>query len=173
MCLLARTHVSSSQDTCVSLPRHICVLDMTNVPKPNFGDQKSENFFVFHVKKWNVGNHLKRVFPKSQAERSHPRGVNGRSKFCKKTIFFHVFGVEKWNVGDRLKRVFPKFEAKRSHPRGANGRSNFHIFQKCKTLNGRLPPKIRSYCHETWWKPVSDDSALFVFWRGNFFGHRR
>ena len=28
-------------------------------------------------------NRLKRVFPKFEAERSHPRGVNGRSKFYK------------------------------------------------------------------------------------------
>ena len=38
---------------------------------------------VFGVEKWNVGNRLKRVFPKFEAERSHPRGVNGRSKFYK------------------------------------------------------------------------------------------
>ena len=38
---------------------------------------------VFGVQKWNVGNRLKRVFPKFEAERSHPRGVNGRSKFYK------------------------------------------------------------------------------------------
>ena len=35
------------------------------------------------VDKWNVRDHLKRVFPKFEAERSHPRGVNGRSKFRK------------------------------------------------------------------------------------------
>ena len=38
---------------------------------------------IFGVEKWNVGNRLKRVFPKFEAERSHPRGVNGRSKFYK------------------------------------------------------------------------------------------
>ena len=37
-----------------------------------------------NFEKWNVGDRLKRVFPKFEAERSHPRGVNGRSKFCKK-----------------------------------------------------------------------------------------
>ena len=72
---------------------------------------------VCAVEKWNVGDHLKRIFPKFEADRSHPRGVNGRSKF--RQFFF----VEKWNVGDHLKRVFPKFEAVRSHPRGVNGRS--------------------------------------------------
>ena len=33
------------------------------------------------VEKLNVGNRLKRVFPKFEPDRSHPRGVNGRSKF--------------------------------------------------------------------------------------------
>ena len=79
-------------------------------------------------------------------------------KFC---LFF--FDVEKRNVGDHLKRISPKFEAERSHPQGVNGRSKFRIFQKCETLNGRLPPEIRSYSRETWGKPVSDDSAHFVF----------
>ena len=42
----------------------------------------------------NVGDHLKHVFPKLEAERSHPRRVNGRSKlrlfrFC----FFVVFSI--------------------------------------------------------------------------------
>ena len=38
----------------------------------------------FDVEKWNVGNHLKRVLAKFRANQSHPRGVNGRSKFQKK-----------------------------------------------------------------------------------------
>ena len=86
-----------------------------------------------------------------------------------------VFDVEKANVGDHLKRIFPKFEAERSHPRGVNGRSKFRIFQKYETLNGRVPPEIKLYSHETWVKRVSDDSAHFVFlmskiFRGDFSG---
>ena len=38
-------------------------------------------FDVFVVQKWNVGDHLKRVLAKFEAERSRVRGVNGRSKF--------------------------------------------------------------------------------------------
>ena len=38
-------------------------------------------FFFFGVEKSKVANHLKRVFPKFEADRSHVRGVNGRSKF--------------------------------------------------------------------------------------------
>ena len=45
--------------------------------------RKFSPIFFFDVEKWNVGNRLKRVFPKFEAERSHPRGVNGRSKFYK------------------------------------------------------------------------------------------
>ena len=60
-------------------------------------------FCLFSVDKWNVADHLKRVFPKFEAERSHPRGVNGRSKFRKK------IDVDKWNVGNRPKRILAKF----------------------------------------------------------------
>ena len=37
------------------------------------------------VEKRNVGDHLKRVFPKFEADRSHPRGVNGGSNFSTPT----------------------------------------------------------------------------------------
>ena len=47
-----------------------------------FGRTFSTENFCLRVEKSNVGNHLKRVFPNSQAERSHPRGVNVRSKFA-------------------------------------------------------------------------------------------
>ena len=46
-------------------------------------------------------------------------------KVLQKLDFLYVFGVEKWNVGDRLKLVFPKFQAEWSHPRGVNSRSKF------------------------------------------------
>ena len=48
---------------------------------------------------------MKRVFPKFEAERSHPRGVNGRSKFRKKIEIrgnvrrFKVDKVPSWNKG--------------------------------------------------------------------------
>ena len=71
------------------------------------------------VEKWNVGDHLKRAFPKFEADRSHPRWVNGCSKIWKKS------GVEKWNVGNRPKRVLAKFRGDRSLVWGVNGRSKF------------------------------------------------
>ena len=88
------------------------------------------------VEKSKIGNRLKRVFPKFEADRSHVRGVNGRSKFdvasagfAKRKQFFvdviFCFGVEKSKVANRLKRVLPKFRADRSHVRGVNGRSKF------------------------------------------------
>ena len=46
-------------------------------------DQTSKIFLGFRVEKWNVGDHLKRVLAKFQANRRHPRGVNGPSKFAK------------------------------------------------------------------------------------------
>ena len=44
-----------------------------------FAEQKN-----FGVEKWNVGDRLKRVLAKFEADRSWFRGVNGRSKFRKK-----------------------------------------------------------------------------------------
>ena len=38
-----------------------------------------------------------------------------------------------------------------------------------RNSNGRLPPENRSHSRETWGKPVSDDSAHFVF-EADFFG---
>ena len=91
----------------------------------NFDQNLSPNFF-FGVEKWNVGNRLKRVLAKFQANRSHPRGVNGWSKFCEKfEFFFRIFDVKKWKFGDHLKRVLAKFQVNRSHPRGVNGPSKF------------------------------------------------
>ena len=43
-------------------------------------EKKIEKVF-FTIEKSNIGNHLKRVFLKFQAERSLVRGVNDRSKF--------------------------------------------------------------------------------------------
>ena len=45
----------------------------------------SENFIktFLGVEKSNVGNRLKRVLAKFRADRSHPRGVNGRSNFSR------------------------------------------------------------------------------------------
>ena len=54
--------------------------------KPRKNAQKRAKIFkrkIFGVKKSNVGNRLKRVFPKFHADRSEVRGVNGRSKFRK------------------------------------------------------------------------------------------
>ena len=52
-----------------------------------FRDRKKSEKHIrkkkFGVETWNVPSSLKRVLAKFQAERSHPRGVNGREKFCK------------------------------------------------------------------------------------------
>ena len=49
--------------------------------------KKCEKKFVSGIEKWNVGNRLKRVLAKFQADRSHVWGVDGRSKFPK---FFEI-----------------------------------------------------------------------------------
>ena len=43
--------------------------------------EKIANFRCFFVEKWNVGDRLKRVLAKFEADRSWFWGVNGRSKF--------------------------------------------------------------------------------------------
>ena len=61
---------------------------------------------VLSVEKSNVGNRLKRVFPNSQANRSHPRGVNVRSKFSIFSFFsfrfFDVLSASKRRIDLRL-----------------------------------------------------------------------
>ena len=78
---------------------------------------KSENFSpknCSRVDKWNVGNGLKRVVPKFEADRSYVWGVNGRLKFTRwhvtpetdvtilipEVVTYHVFYIpfELWWV---------------------------------------------------------------------------
>ena len=56
-------------------------LETKNQPE-TFLNQTNRRKVFLGVEKLNVGNRLKRVFPKFHAERSHLRGVNGRSKFA-------------------------------------------------------------------------------------------
>ena len=55
----------------------------------------------FGVEKSNVGNRLKRVFPKFESDRSHPRGVNGRSKFSKLFASSKKIACQRKNRGER------------------------------------------------------------------------
>ena len=164
MCLLAQTHVSSSQDTCVFQSGHTCLLLAVYYKSEIFKTLFFEimtNVPGFILKPYPIiifpGTFVI-ILPKVAVEFFRIVQIFSTNNFVD---FF--FDVEKWNVGDNLKHVFPKFEAERSHPRGVHGRSKFRIFQKCETLNGRLPPEIRSYNCETWGKRVSDDSAFFIF----------
>ena len=52
------------------------------------------------VEKWNVGNRLKRVLPKSEGCASHFRGVNGRSKFSR-SFFLSPFLCHRWYLSWR------------------------------------------------------------------------
>ena len=117
--VIFRDGAANNAQKFIAPPKQL-VLDLTLDLHGDFLLRKFHPKFFVGVKKWNVGDRLKRVLAKFEANRSYPRGVNGRSKFCKIRFFF-VFGIEKWNDGDRLKRVFPKFEAERSYPRGVNG----------------------------------------------------
>ena len=49
--------------------------------KNMFPDRNCLSIFFSGVEKSKVANRLKRVLPKFRADRSHVRGVNGRSKF--------------------------------------------------------------------------------------------
>ena len=55
----------------------------------------------FDVERWNVGDRLKRVFPKFEAERSHPRGGNGRSKSSKFLASSKKIARKRKNRGER------------------------------------------------------------------------
>ena len=60
----------------VALPKSI-----KNYEKLISETEKFPIFFLFGVKKSKVANLPKRALPKFRADRSHVRGVNGRSKF--------------------------------------------------------------------------------------------
>ena len=70
--------------------------------------QKISLFFdVFAIEKGNVGDRLKRVFTKFEAERSHPRGVNGRSKFWNKNRVSQEFWKPwVWMMASNFRRKF-------------------------------------------------------------------
>ena len=52
----------------------------------------------FGVEKWNVGDHLKRVFPKFEAKRSHPRRVNRHSNFFAFSASKNEMSEIAWNA---------------------------------------------------------------------------
>ena len=56
-------------------------------PTPKFFEKVLSKKY-FDVEKWIVRNRLKRVLAKFEADRSHPRGVNGRSKLWTPTVAF-------------------------------------------------------------------------------------
>ena len=103
ICLLARTDMSS---------RQICLLartDMSSSQDMNFSDgnfgQKILLKKFFQRRKMKCRGSSETRFPKFEAKRSHPRGVNGRSKFRKKIEIrenvrrFKVDKVASWNKG--------------------------------------------------------------------------
>ena len=100
--------------TCVIILQKVAV-DFFRIkeisPTKNFAD-------FFRRQKRNIGNHLKRVFPKFEAERSHPRGVNGRSKFRRQN-----FDVEKCNVGNPKRVLWQSLAGFRALFEGVNGDS--------------------------------------------------
>ena len=69
---------ASDAQNIVAPPNHLFIDFTLNL----FGKKNRQKKF-FGVEKWNVGNRLKRVFPKFRADRSLVWGVNGRSKFRK------------------------------------------------------------------------------------------
>ena len=87
----------------------VCQFSDQNVFDENFYRKFSPIFF-FDVEKWNVGNRLKRVFPKFEAERSHPRGLNGHSKFrrSRRTRFeIHIWQQTFLDVGSAFSDGWP------------------------------------------------------------------
>ena len=79
------------------------VLDLTLHLHEDFLLRKFQPNFFVGVKKWNVGDRLKRVLAKFEANRSYPRGANGRSKFeifFEFWFFFRPAAVDTYNHSD-------------------------------------------------------------------------
>ena len=74
-----RGRSASDIEKLAALPKRL-VLDDKLVRRQNFF-QKCLPKKIIGVEKQNAGNCLKRVLPKFRADRSHPREVNGSSKF--------------------------------------------------------------------------------------------
>ena len=68
---------ASDVQTSTAPPKQALCENFFGVVDENFFRQKSLPPIFFGVEKSNVGDHLKRVFPKFEADRSHPRGING------------------------------------------------------------------------------------------------
>ena len=79
-------------------------------------------------------NRLKRVFPKFHANRNHPRGVNGLSKFSifSKICPPKIFSARKINFAKLSETRFPKF-SRQSEPSSRVKRplKIFDVFEKC------------------------------------------
>ena len=141
MCLGPRHICLGPRHMCLG-PRHMCLDPRHMCPGQNkmIVTEKSENFSVFDVKKWKFGDHLKRVLAKFQVNRSHPRGVNGPSKFgkiSKKNCFRHRKMKRRESPETRFGKVSSQsepssggkrpFEVWKSHYR-AWGRSVISVF---------------------------------------------
>ena len=86
------------------------VLDLTLHLHGDFLLRKFHPNFFVGVKKWNVGDRLKRVLAKFEANRSYPRGVNGRSKFRKlpAIILVNIFDGKNisGSVGGSFRQIY-------------------------------------------------------------------
>ena len=79
-----RGEAASNTQKNVAPPKR-AIFDLTLHLHADFLLRKFHPKFVVGVEKSNVGNRLKRVLAKFEANQSYPRGVNGRSKF---EVFF-------------------------------------------------------------------------------------
>ena len=99
----------------------------------------------FDVEKWNVGNRLKRVFPKFEADRSHPRGVKGRSKFSK------IFASSKKIARQRTNRGWGVF----FYDVGVRSIIRINLLRGCvssptREASTKLPPTSCSMIASAW-----------------------
>ena len=80
---MTRSDASPYADQKIIAPPKLQFLEKKIGPE-NFRKKqiRSKNF---SVEKWKIANRLKRVLPKFRADPSFVRGVNGRSKFPKKS----------------------------------------------------------------------------------------
>ena len=109
-------------------------------------DEKNCRKKWFNVEKWNVGNNLKRVLPKFEAERSYPRGVNGRSKI---RLFWHPKTLNGRKIA-RIARISTIFGPNRSQRRElkfenlSNERMNKWRNETNEKCSENFPKEIRN-----------------------------
>ena len=135
--------------------------------------KKMSPIFFSSVEKSNDGNHLKRVFPNSQANRSHPRRVNSRSKFGFFSCFFN-FGfsailwppsvVRSWNFDSR--RISSSRTSRNFFCRGRRWRKIENLRKTSRKILKKSRKTTKKTFHKNTNKKMKNKKMRFIFGMG-------